>query len=265
MGNIPEFTLPSNPAIVVRLREATVSDAIDFSGIADQSEQVATSLFLDRVQYDKARWSDPKKWTGEDRVWALYWYWLHTEKDHDVALSYNCSVCGEKHTQLVDFRSFADTYIPLQGKHERDFEFEGFKISVHPLTGEDLEELEARRIAVELAEKQHGIESGQAKQERTRLALVELVLSMSFADEPKDAGRSFREKRIEDFTVSQFEEFSSKVFDSRIDMIHGLESESVEGKITIITPPISCPTNPQEVGTRLRVPFRNIEYIPRVF
>lgn len=265
MGNIPEFNLPSNPALIVRLREATVSDAIDFSGVADQSEQVATSLFLDRVQYDKARWSDPKKWTGEDRVFALYWYWLHTEKDHEVALTFPCSVCGETHVQLVDFRTFADTYTNLQGKAERDIEFEGFKITVHPLTGEDLEELESRRIAVEVAEKKHGKDSGQAKQERTRLSLVEVVLSMEFSDEPKDGGRAFREKRIEGFTVSQFEEFASKVFDARIDMAHGLESETVEGKITIITPPVPCPTNPQEVGTRLRVPFRNSEYIPRVF
>ena len=41
-----EFTLPSNPERKVRLREATVADAIDFSSIDPDFEEEVTSLFL---------------------------------------------------------------------------------------------------------------------------------------------------------------------------------------------------------------------------
>lgn len=264
MGNIPEFTLPSNPKITVRMREATVSDAIDFSGVSDQAEEMATSLFLDRVQNDKGMWSDPKKWTGEDRRFGLYWYWLHTEKDHDVALTFTCGECGKEHTCLVDFKGIADSYKAIQGKPERDFEHEGKSVTVHPLNGEDLEKLEAFRIGFDLAEKKYGYDSGQAKKERTRIRLLEIVYSVRFADEPNENAQDYREKIIEEMTISQFESFAEKVFGAKIEMEHGLECEVSEGKVVILTQPVKCPDAPLEVGTRLRVPFRSIEYIPRI-
>lgn len=264
MGNIPDFKLPSNPAIIVRLKEANVSDAIDFSGVAEQMEEVATSLFLDRLQYDKARWSDPKLWTGQDRRFALYWYWLHTEKDHEVALTFDCKVCGEKHTELVDFKCFSDSYQEIKGKPERDFEFHGKSVTVRPLCGADLEAIEAIRLGIEITEQRHGQDSGQARQARTRLGLSEIVLAVRFSDEPKDKGKDFRENTIEQMPLSEFEDFANRVADMQDQMEHGLEGELSDGKLILITPPIPCRSNPQEVGTRLRVPFRLGEYIPRI-
>ena len=45
-----EFSLPSQPEKKIRLKEATVSDAIDFSGIDPDCEEQATTVFLERVQ-----------------------------------------------------------------------------------------------------------------------------------------------------------------------------------------------------------------------
>lgn len=240
------------------MREATVSDAIDFSGIAEQMEEVATSLFLDRLQ-DKALWTNPKLWTGEDRRFALFWYWLHTEEDHDIALSFECPVCGETHTQLIDCRGLAENYAPIQGRPERDIELQGKKVTVRPVNGAGLEVLESLRLAASLLK-----EDGKIRQAKTRLALTEMVLSVQFEDEPEENGRALRERRIEQMSLKEFEDFAGLVFGALLDMRHGLECEKIEGRVNLITPPVHCPNQPQEVGTRLRVPFRTGDYIPRI-
>lgn len=264
MGTIPDFQLPSNPSITVRMREATVADAIDFSGVAEHMEENATSLFLERIQGDKAKYSDPKKWTGEDRRFALLWYWLHVEKDHDVPLIFDCSLCGKKHTELIDFRELSNGYLPINGKPERDFEYGGKKITVHPLCGSDLEELELLRLSVRSIEAEYGADSGKFRQGKTRLAVMELILSFRLSGEPQEKPREFREKYIEGMTMAEFETFSSMVADSVLDMRHGLECEISDGKTFLISPPVSCPDHPLEVGPRLRIPFWTGDYIPSI-
>ena len=63
MGFLPDFTLSSNPEITVRLREATVEDAIDFSELDPAFEEEATTVFLDRMQAPE-KYTDPRCWTG---------------------------------------------------------------------------------------------------------------------------------------------------------------------------------------------------------
>ena len=62
---IAEFQLPSNPKVTVKLREATVAEAIDFSAVDPRAEETATTLFLNTVQEEPA--VDAGLWTGEDR------------------------------------------------------------------------------------------------------------------------------------------------------------------------------------------------------
>ena len=140
MKTIPEITLPSNPSVTIRLRETTVADAIDFAGVQEGMEEAVTSLFLERLQ-DKATFTDPKKWTGEDRRLALFWYWMHTTDEFDPALSFECSVCGENHTVAVDLRQIANNYKVIQGKAERDVEFEDGTVIVRPLSGKAWKQL----------------------------------------------------------------------------------------------------------------------------
>ena len=59
MGFLPDFTLSSNPEITVRLREATVEDAIDFSELDPAFEEEATTVFLDRMQAPE-KYTDPR-------------------------------------------------------------------------------------------------------------------------------------------------------------------------------------------------------------
>ena len=60
-----EFSLPSQPEKKIRLKEATVSDAIDFSGIDPDCEEQATTVFLERVQ-ERDTYSDPR--LGREKI-----------------------------------------------------------------------------------------------------------------------------------------------------------------------------------------------------
>ena len=86
---IPHFTLPSKPSIKISLKEATVSDLLDFADVDPEHEEEVTTLFLNRLQ-DKGTFVDSLEWSCDDRRFALFWYWLHTTDDCDVVITYIC-------------------------------------------------------------------------------------------------------------------------------------------------------------------------------
>lgn len=262
MKTLPDLNLPSNPDIVIRMREATVADSIDFAGVQEGLEETVTTLFLDRVQ-DKATYSNPKKWTGEDRRLALYWYWLHTAKDTSIPLTFDCSVCGESHTKLVDMMSIAEHYKRIKGKPERDI-LDG-SVIVHPFNGEDLEAIEMKQMELLSVAKEKGENSGEAGLLNARLQLYQVVRCIRFKEETdKDDPVKFREKKIMGMGHTEFTHFSSEVFKAIGDMEHGLRSEYDNGVISLLVGPVKCadPEKEKEDGTLLRVRFRNYDYIP---
>lgn len=270
MGTIPDFTLPSNPSVTVRLREATVSDAIDFADIDLNQEEKATTLFLERLQA-KETYTDPRTWTGEDRRLALYWYWLHTVKETDLPMTFECQHCGETHTMLVDMRAVAEGYTAIKGRAERDVEWAGPEgnFTVHPLTGADMEEIEMLRLKYLDAKKKGGDECGPARFLASRLRLLRVLRCVTFAGlsgENEEAKRKEQEKRLLAMKAAEMSVFAAKVFDALADMEHGLSCEYDEGRILLSTPPIPCPNaeGGEAATTALRFPFRTLDYIPGV-
>ena len=255
---ITPFNLPSDPQKSIHLREATAGDAIDFCDINENCEEAATSLFLNTVQ-KKETFYDSKLWTGEDRRFALLWYHLHAEKDNTVLpVTYDCHWCGKEHTCNIDLKEFADEYTEIKGKAERDFVFEGEKVSVRPLNGADLETLEVEQMALNEALSEKGEKSGEYRKQRARIKLKKLIMGVTFsglADEEK-------EKKILSFEVNKLKRFLYEVGARLADMRHGLLTEYEDGRIYLITPPQACPE--KEEKTRIRVPFRVSEYIPEL-
>ncbi len=260
---ISDFTLPSNPAINIRMHEATVADALDFSETNDGMEEAVTTAFLDRVQ-DKACYSDPKTWTGEDRRFALFWYWLHTSEDTSPALTFRCSVCGEKHTVAIDLRCLVDGYKAIKGKAERDREFKGETITVRPLNGEALEAIEL--IYIDLVSTPAG--SARANLLKARIKLMQLMHSVEFPGErDQENPLKWRENKLLGLTTREVASLFDIAESAKHEMVHGLSSEYDQGRLWLVTDPVNCQKETQgqtsrEVGTRLRVPFRNYDYIP---
>jgi hypothetical protein len=258
---ITPFSLPSNANIQIQLREATVADAIDFADVDDGHEEELTTMFLGRMQ-DTGTVRDPRKWTAEDRRFALYWYWLHTTKDHDVALSYDCRHCGANHIYLQNFRDLADHYTPIDSPAEREGSWKGEKIMVRPLTGTDMEALERMRLGLNAA-RAGGEKSAAYKKGQAMMMFERLVLSLAFTGDkdPDKATRSEKlRKKIMGLTLDQFAEFTDLVFGKLGEMKHGLEMEYEDGRLYLIMPPHQCPERGEQ--TRLRYTFRNSDYIP---
>ena len=276
---IPPFSRPSDPSKKVTLREATVSDCLDFAGVDAGHEEEVTTLFLNRVQ-DKATFTDSRTWTGEERRLALFWYWLHTSKDFEVVLSYLCQHCGEKHQFIQDFRNMAEGYTEIQGMAEREFEFKGDTWIVRPINGAGMETLELMQLGLDSIGDE---KSGAYRKQEALIRLARLELSVDFKKpdsliekasilfkrkgKPEDTEAektqylAAKRKKLTAMLSTEFEEFASIVMDKLAEMKHGLESETEDGRITLITPPHQCP-NKKEGMTRLRVNFRNSDYIP---
>ena len=266
---ITPFTLPSNPAIKIQLREETVADAIEFADVNEAHEEKLTTLFLNRMQ-EKAAFVDSLTWTAEDRRFGLFWYWQETSTDLMVPLSYQCDACGEKHTFLSDFRAIVDAYQPIRGLAERDAEWNGERIIVHPLRGADVEALEDLNLALDFAREKNGEGSGVY---RKRLALVRverLLRSFDASPDPaaatkqtmSDPKKIYLEKRnrVLALSVNRFEQLSVIVGECLEDLSHGLETEERGGRVCLIAQPHRCP-NREEVMTRVRVPFRCHDYV----
>lgn len=251
---IPPLSLASNPANTIILKHATVADMIDFAGVDVGHEEELTSIFLNRLQ-DKSTYSDAKLWTAEDRRLALFWYWLHTTKDFEQALSYDCEHCGIQHTFLFDYRQLSEGYQTIKGKPERDFEFNDVAVTVRPLDGSDMEVVESMRLELEAIREEQGINSGAY---RKLDALMKITRLQAATDYPRE--------KIMALEIDQFSHFVETVHSLLEDMSHGLESKYHEGRISLMIPPHQCPNvKDREATTRLWVFFRNSEYIPQLF
>jgi len=234
---IPPFTLPSKSSIKILMREATVSDLLDFADLDPDHEEEITTLFLNRLQ-DKGTFVDSLTWTAEDRRFGLFWYWLHTTDDCDVAITYQCGHCGKSHTFLQDYRKLAEGFTSMQGLPEREFDYSDTRYTVKPLTGEDVEQLEAMRMM------------GDSKSDQLKRKLERISRTASIPME-KVVGLSLKDYRsIEELIETAL-----------MDMQHGLEAEQADGKISLILPPHKCP-NEKEAMTRVRVLFRTDDFIP---
>lgn len=281
---IPPFHLPSKPDIKIAMREATVAEVIDFAGVHVGHEEEVTTLFLNKVQ-DKASFVDSLTWTAEDRRFGLFWYFINTPGDKEWPISYDCLHCGEKHHFLQDYRKL-DTYKSIQGAPEREFDWEGEKVTVRPLDGYGIEELEKMKLALDAIGDEN---SGEYQKQVARMRFVRFELCVFFDDsgswasrivdklkskkdtevEAKaraDELRANKRKRLTAMPFGKFEEFAGIVMEKLTEMEHGLESVYEDGRVDLILPPHQCPTKKdvKEATTRIRVTFRNSDYVPRL-
>lgn len=256
---IPPFALPSNPAITIHLREATVADCEQFADSDRQHEERVATTVLRALQSNPEAYSDPIGWSVDDRVLAAFWYHAHTATDSSIHLPYTCPNCGEPHDALVNLTELADYYQPIQGRPYRDLTHEGESYRVVPLDGYAAEELEGLRAEAG--------EPGTAEHERM-MAIIErhrIVASLVPADFKgvRDQRIAEVEERIRRMPLSQFEALREKVDAAQVSMAHGLPTAVTDGEVLLVTPPIPCE---KEAGqnTRLRFPFQWGDYLPRL-
>ena len=270
-----EFSLPSQPEKKIRLKEATVSDAIDFSGIDPDCEEQATTVFLARVQ-ERDTYSDPRLWTGEDRRFALFTYFVHTARDRSVPLKYTCGICDEEHTVDIKLARIMDTYTPIQGKAFREFVHYGHNVIVHPMLGRDLELLETYRYDLRLTEEKlenDGLTASELRQlteevrmKRVRMGLFRIMCCIDLpfldANATPESRRPQVEEYIKQLPAGVFGEFFQNVQEKLREMRHGLKSALIDGRIYLQIPDVRCENVPDAPGVVLHYPFRPFSIIP---
>lgn len=272
-----EFSLPSNPEITVRLREATVADAIDFSAVDPECEEAATTLFLERVQVGPGV-SNPREWTGEDRRYALFTYFVNTTTYRAIPLTYTCSLCGKQHTQDIALSRILDEYTPIKDRALREFPWQGHNVCVRPLTGADLEDVEKYRYDLLLSEQALTERRGSISADeelrlqsaimakRVRMAMFRILscIDMPYLDE-HGTPRSRRgevENVIKAMPASQFRDLVGRVENAIADMRHGLRTSYMNGRFYLEIPDVRCDENPELPGVLLHYPFRFVSVIP---
>ncbi len=270
-----EFSLPSQPEKKIRLKEATVSDAIDFSGIDPDCEEQATTVFLERVQ-ERDTYSDPRLWTGEDRRFALFTYFVHTARDRSVPLKYTCGICDEEHTVDIELARIMDTYTPIQGKAFREFVHYGHNVIVHPMLGRDLELLETYRYDLRLTEEKlenDGLTASELRQlteevrmKRVRMGLFRVMCCIDLPFLDANASPESRRPQVEEYIkqlpAGVFGEFFQNVQEKLREMRHGLKSALIDGRIYLQIPDVRCENVPDAPGVVLHYPFRPFSIIP---
>lgn len=272
------FSLPSNPAKEIHLHEATVSDAIDFTGIDPDFEEEASTLFLNRVQ-DRDTYQDSREWTGEDRRFALFQYLLNTTKTPSVALTF--SYKGVEQTHDIPLQQILNTYTPLEGEAFRDFAFNGHNVVVSPLRGYDLELLEKRHAEVRAledmiearkgtmdTEEEHKL-SGELRKKKARLFLGRICAHLDVpALDPKGTKLS-RRRKTEEFVqaldTKDFTDLVERVGKALAELRHGLLCEYQEGRVVLVIPGIKPDNADGDEEITLTYPFRFVSIIPTVF
>lgn len=262
---IPECFLPSKPSQKVCLREASVADSIDFCNTHADAEELATSLFLERVQ-EKSSYSDPRAWTADDRRFVLFWYWAHTTAAHDKAIpfKYPCSHCGKSHAGTATVEGLIDGLKEIQGKAERDIAVGDHAMTVVPLNGHAMEELEEMQMMYTELCGEYGKKAKEARayHAKIRLARILHVIRFPFEKNAEDVER--REKELLKIPFSLFGQLREKIEGALVDMEHGLHSVYKNGKIVLISERQVCPEHPEKEGMLVHIPFWTEFRVPQI-
>lgn len=261
---IPEINLASAPEKKVFMSEATVQQCIDMlSDVSVHHEEQITTLFLNTVQTPE-KYHDSRLWTADDRRLVLVWYYVNTIKDMIMPFSFFCD-CGKQHYDQANLMDILGRYSPLKGKPYRERDFDGEPVTISPLNGAAMEELEMMRLALTDIKEKSGSDSPEYQGQLGNIRIAEVILSTDFlscADKDADKAREKRETKIKSLPWSRFIDLFKIVKEAQADMHHGLPSVVQDGKIYLLVPDVECQSVEGGPKTLIRVPFRYSDYIP---
>lgn len=271
---IAEFQLPSDPKVKVKLREATVADAIEFSCVDPRAEEAATTLFLNKVQEEPA--TDAGLWTGEDRRYALFQYHLNTTRDRTLPVTFTCPRCGGTHSTDVTLAQILEGYRPMQGEPFRETVLDGHNVRIFPVKGHDLELLERYRFDLEatkalpktgLTPAQISERERHIREKETRNSVFRLLCQIdvpSFQGATPEDRRPQVEELIKGLPAGMFSDFLASVADALAEMRHGLATVWEDGELKMVFSGIHCPEDPAGEPFPLHFQFRPFTFIPTV-
>lgn len=249
-SKIDTFQLPSDPSKDIHLRLATVRECESFSGFdAGIEEQVATRM-LNELQYEPAKFVDPREMTADDRRFAALWYFVASNTDQSIHIPYPCNICGEEHDALVDYSDILAGYQPIEGKAEREIEHDGTRFTVRPIDGWLISELEELRLGRSNFKPGTASYNSQTAVIR-RHELVGVLTPVDFKGS-RDERVEYVQERVLNMPHTRFSELYDKVMGALDAMKHGLDTVMRDGQMEFLTQPMPCE---KEAGQSVRVRF----------
>ena len=265
--SVPEFENPANPESKISLKQASVSDALQFAELNPDADESTLSNFLRAIQKPE-NFTDPLTWTAQTRQFALYWYTLHTTKNTQRKATYSCRSCGKKHTHHYDLKDLLHHVQAIQGKAERDFTFNNDLLRISPLNGSDMENFELKRFELFPGP---DLTDDQERHNRNIRAQIRLLRVIYSIDLPSDleSDKNARYKNKESYVMSlDYEDYSlleNAVKNAQAEMNHGLKSEVDEsGELGLFIGNAKCSKQKEGEVLPLLAVFRDEFSIPMV-
>jgi len=259
---IPVLQQPSQPDKKLHLQEVSVAQCIGFSEVMPEHEETLITAFLNTIQLPEY-YSDASTWTVADRYTAVFWYAMHTQADTYASVPYQCPHCQKEHHHTFDMRDIAAEYRSIQGASYREREFNGKTIQIHCLNGEDAEALQLMRLKRD----EYAEDSPEYRAENAKIRVHEVIFRLILPNaQAADAKReeSDRTEWVMGMPESQFKKLKALVDSCESEMMHGVPLALNNGKFSLKSPPHICPSGKGDASTRLHLPFRCVEFIPRI-
>ena len=261
---IDSFSLPSNSAVTIFLRQATVRECEAYSSFADGAEEAVISDMLDNLQYRPEKYVDPRTWTARDRQFAALWYFAATSSDVELHIPYSCKHCGEDHDTLVHYSDLLQGYKEIEGKPVRSLSTKasGKQWSARPLDGYGAEEIEGLRLSQDSSDK------GSAEYNRINAIINrhKLVACLDFEGSPDDRDSKIEavESALLGMDSVEFLALKAEFDAAMLELDHGLDCVTEKETLYLRTPPIECD---KEAGkfSRIRFPVQFVKLLPRYF
>lgn len=268
------FRLPSDPDIEVTLREPTVADCIDFASFDENLNERSTTLFLNQLSSSESR-----NWTMLDRIAAVWWVFITTSKDTELAYEYHCDHCGKPHATIIDLIDLDDeaTSLMMPPFINDEVQFNGVtrQIKIKPFDGWVTEQLEQYWLHL----KTLSPDSVEYKKLLAEIKVMEIVYSFQFIDDEGNTPVSSLEQKEEKLAainamsrINEFPELVAAIEAANKYLNHGLKHTYKDGVLQLLSPVITttCPDKEQgdkepiSDNMRLLVPFQCHYFIPQI-
>lgn len=265
MIKLPKLKFSSNKKLHAIFRKPDVADTLEFSNANPNFEEKLATEYLNSLIVETNHDTNSATWSPEDRAVALWWIFINIMPDSLLAYEYKCRHCNEKHVADVDLRDLDKEIIlvdelPLISTSLR---FDGRKriVEVNSGCGAAMEKLEELRLGLD------DLKGNDLANRKSEIRLTEFAYRIKFDDEPCDFEDAFehRVKLIQKMAFDEFTKLAWEIKQANEKLRHGLHSETIDGKMYLVSPPLECEQKEDaSATTRLRMRFRSSYFIPAI-
>jgi hypothetical protein len=263
MLKIAPFNHASSNKLRTIFRKPVVADVLNVAGAPEDLEESVLTGYLNALIVETNAPTDTKQWTNEDRKLALWWIFIHINKDSDISLNYQCQHCGNVHIvdyELMELEQGARLLDELP-EHAEKFLFDGAKLSVSfkPLLGADMEALAEFRM--DYLDAKHSPQANDVDIAKAKAILHLQTMARHITMEGKSTEEIYA--LIQGMETQEYAKLTIAINGYKEQIRHGLLTEVRDGRALLVSTPLQCEEK-EDLSTRLLIDFRLYDYMPPI-